>query len=136
MTLSTALTAIRDRLARATPGKWINAYPNAGKLTPMKDHVWTEHKDLIARGLLPKDATLIAHAPQDLTRLLAALEIADAAFEKIHHAVANACEWHGADPHDSELDSFSQVENWHEGAFEAMRVARAEILRVMTEGAE
>jgi hypothetical protein len=79
-----------------------------------------------------RDSDMVLQAPlDDISRLLKAVVRMENALERVHHAVANACEWHGADPHDSELDSCGQVENWHEGAFEEMRTARADVIKIL-----
>ena len=67
-----------ERLAKAaTPGEWLNAYPNACKLTPMPDHVWTSEKELIAKDLILEDAAFIASAsPQTILKLCGMLRSA------------------------------------------------------------
>ncbi len=75
------LSEIEGRLAHVKDTRWLNAYPNAGQVTPMPDHVWSEHKDLIARGLNHADAKLIAASPTDLAALCKALRTALAALK-------------------------------------------------------
>lgn len=74
MTLHTKLKKLREVCEKATSGKWLNGYPNAGQVTSMPDHVWTEHKELIAKELEPNDALFIAQARTMLPRLIEALE--------------------------------------------------------------
>lgn len=64
----------REIAGKATRGRWINSYPNAGRLTRMPDHVWTEDKLLVAMQLEPEDASHIADAHNSQPKLLAALE--------------------------------------------------------------
>jgi len=63
------LASVKERAAAATPGPWLNGYPNAGFLEPMSDHVWSAHKDLVAKDLIEGDARFIAHARTDVDRL-------------------------------------------------------------------
>lgn len=69
--LETRLKELEALCAAATPGPWVNAYPNACKLTDMPDHVWSMQKELIGRELIPGDAKLIAAARNELPELIA-----------------------------------------------------------------
>lgn len=46
--------------------------------------------------------------------------------EKLNHALANAQEWHIADPEDSEMDRDAQIGNWVELALDEIKEARTE----------
>lgn len=71
----TWLDEVKARLAAATPGCWLTGYPNAGDITPMPGHVWSENKDLISKDICDdRDAEFIAHSPTDIARLLAVVD--------------------------------------------------------------
>lgn len=72
--LTDTLKGIRERCEKATPGPWLNGYPNACKITPMPDHVWSIHKDLIGKDLETNDADFIAHSRSDIPKLIAVIE--------------------------------------------------------------
>lgn len=126
-------TAIRDRLARATQGPLVVEEHN-GRFD-VTNGKWGQYGSadqrlFHAEGMSEGDAQLFAHAPTDLTRLLAALEVADAALESI---------WFGDNPKTERVDlDFGAVRSLYTAKelSELAKEARAEILRVMTEGAE
>ena len=75
--MSDRIDAIRDRLAKATPGPW-ETVPTTGNAvaSPDGDGYWTDVADRIESE---PDADLIANAPADLAYLLAELDKAWAA---------------------------------------------------------
>lgn len=53
--------------------EWLTGYPNAGKITPMAGHVWSDSKELIAGPDLNQDvANFIAACPAMIRKLLIA----------------------------------------------------------------
>ena len=74
--MSDRIDAIRDRLAKATPGPW-ETVPTTGNAvaSPDGDGYWTDVADRIESE---PDADLIANAPADLAYLLAEMDKARA----------------------------------------------------------
>ena len=68
--LDKLLARLRELEGKLPKGKWLNAYPNACKLSPMPDHVWTTEKELIAKDLVEAEAQFIAESRNALPVLL------------------------------------------------------------------
>src|SRR3990167_1571916 len=93
--LTPFLTAVRERLAKATPGPW--TWDEEGwHLTGVGDchckrgrHLAIIETDCGFYGPCQVDRELIAHAPTDLRRLLALAE----AGQEIHDALNEAKDW-------------------------------------------
>lgn len=80
--LEQALGAIEARLAKATPGPWMQGYPNAGEVIEVPGDIYSAEKDLICTAEFQRDEELIANAPTDLARLVKALRLIDDELEK------------------------------------------------------
>lgn len=77
----TTLKEIRDRLNAATPGPW-EATANGRVLGPPRPQHANE-RDIADTALQGGDAEFIAHAPEDMSCLLDALEAVQAVHEPI-----------------------------------------------------
>lgn len=123
------LKVVRERLKRATPGPWTLSLSCQNVRFVGPDGEWIPI--FKAREDATNDCIFIAHAPQDLAKALAVIELYERALSQTHHALANAQEWYISDPEDSELDRDSQIGNWIEKAFDEMKDAQAAAAAVM-----
>jgi len=126
---SDRISAIRERLAKATPGPWVNRPRGIVQSQSVKRIIfWDDEPN---QGDKTEDIQpsyeLIAHAPTDLAYLLSIIDVYAEALGKVNHAVANAWEWQCADPEDSELDRDQQIGNWCEKACDEIREALARV---------
>jgi cell division protein FtsB len=74
VTVQDKIALLKKLHGETTAGTWLNAYPNACKLSPMPDHVWTSDKELVAKDLYPRDAEFIAASHNHLPDVLAEVE--------------------------------------------------------------
>lgn len=83
------LDAIRDRLAAATPGPWRVPYPGCRAIEAYDDTVVVDTlNDGIGAGVCETaDADFIAHAPEDVAILLAALDAALGEYKRIRQRI-------------------------------------------------
>jgi len=153
--LTTFLTAVKQRLAKATPGPWrAEVTPNGpcgqmcyadAVLIPVKEPtskpgeyvrvetsaIWCDKRILNSDKEWRGNLSLIASAPTDLAKLLAIVELQQSTISKVNHALANAQEWYVYDHTDDPLlDRGQQVENWMERAFEHIQDGLAEAERI------
>lgn len=78
MTTTALLGQVKARLAAATPGPWVVDTGGFDTIAQVCSEDWAIHDGHIDIG----DAQLIAHAPIDLARLLAIVEVMQAAIEQ------------------------------------------------------
>lgn len=72
--MSNAINEMRGRLEAATPGPWAQGHgvsPHIAK----RDWVEVTNQATICHDVRPADAEFIAHAPEDVTHLLDAVEM-------------------------------------------------------------
>jgi hypothetical protein len=112
MTLPAALAKMKERLDKATPGKWITGVDEdttARTLVgPFKTNKYNEYKSgiIVAQAYAPTlgegecNAELIAHCPTDLAKLIQVVEILSEAMSKIES---------GYLPDGSEVDSSTYI---------------------------
>ncbi len=80
----TPLAKLKAAALAATPGPWVNGYPNAGTVHPTPGEVWSEEKDCIASDVDPGNAAYIASASPDVVlALVASVEDLQEALEHI-----------------------------------------------------
>jgi len=70
MNFGQLLKTLEDARKNAAQGKFLNAYPNAGELFPMLDHVWTDKKELICRDISEQDGLFFALSANHIQRLI------------------------------------------------------------------
>lgn len=78
------IQAIRERLLRATPGPWKAGAGVTLSHVTLAGDIWTEVADGIESEA---DADLIAHAPTDLSDLIAEVEKLRAQVERVREAI-------------------------------------------------
>ena len=84
--MRTRLSEIKNRLEAATPGPWDNRCLNTLDNMAKPRHIWTEY-GFICELKSPldssvADAEFIANAPQDISDLLAVVEVYEAGLEQ------------------------------------------------------
>jgi hypothetical protein len=85
-----ALDELESLERAASPGKWLNSYPNNCKLSPMPDHIWTSEKELIAKDLYDRDAAFIAAIRNATSALIAAARESQGLKERLHSKTQHA----------------------------------------------